>query len=379
MSPDLVPTTVLAEPTVLGVGAGRLSAVKTRGPAFHVDYEPVLDVARGVAAGYQAISHGDIRHELDDANHAGDLEVAEVAATARAALSAFPTLPSDTFICVTVPLAMLADPLIRDVLAGVGDLRRLVLDVAEFSTGPLDAVAGALGSYRRAGARVAVGGRGAAQPELTSIVRLKPAIIRLGRAWIRGADRSEAKRSAIEVTGRLAAQLDAVILAEGVTTSAELRALAGLDVPLAQGPFIGEPQRFWPDIERTARTALPASVTPGDGVLRELLQQAYTTTNVAAAQSVLPETSGFDVLVVLDGERRPTALLEESGPGEWITSPVFAVDIDTPVSDAVARAMARPREVRFTPLACTDAAGRFLGVLRIERLMAHLSQAGENA
>ena len=374
-----MPTTVLAEPTELGTEPGRLPAIETRGPAFHVDYEPILDVARGVAAGYQAISHGDIRHELDGAVAAIDLDVAEVAATARAALSAFPTLPSDTFISVTVPLAMLADPPIRDVLTSFGDLRRLVLDIAEFSTGPLDAIAGALGSYRSAGARVAVGGRGAAQPELTSIVRLKPAIIRLGRAWIRGADRSEAKRSAIDVTGRLAARLDAAILAEGVTTSAELRALAGLDVPLAQGPFIGEAQQFWPDIERTARTALPAGVTHGDGVLRALLQRAYTTTNVAAAQSVLPETSGFDVLVVLDGERRPIALLEQNGSGAWATGPVLAVDVDTPVSDAVGRAMGRPRDVRFTPLACTDADGRFLGVLRIERLMAHLSQPGANA
>ena len=35
--------------------------------------------------------------------------------------------------------------------------------------------------------------------------------------------------------------------------------------------------------------------------------------------------------------------------------------------------MTRPRATRFTPLACTDDAGRFLGILRIERLMAHLA------
>ena len=338
-----------------------------------VRYQPILDVARGTAAGYLVVTHGD-RPAGDDATVADHRRQADrTAAAARAALEAFATLPSNTFISIPVPLAVLADRAVDRVLSAHGSLGGVVLDITEFATGPLESVTPALERYRAAGALVAVGGRGAAQPELTSIVRLKPAIIRLGRAWIRGADRSEAKRSAIEVTGRLAAQLDAWILAEGVSSSAELRALASLDVPLAQGPFIGEAQQFWPDIELTARTALPSTVAPTDGVLRAVLQQAYTTGNLAAAQAVLPETSGFDVLVVLDDYQRPTALLEEGTAGDWVTSPVLAVNIDTPVADAVERAMARPREVRFTPLACTDNAGRFLGVLRIERLMAHLT------
>ena len=342
-----------------------------------VGYQPILDVARGVAAGYLAVTQGDTRQAVSPGRDAGgdgnEAKAVATAATARAALEAFPTLPRNTFVSIPVPLAVLADRRVRDVLSAPRDLDGIVLDIAEFSTGPLESVTEALESYRAAGALIAVGGQGAAQPELTSIVRLKPAIIRLGRAWVRGADRSEAKRSAIEVTGRLAAQLDAWILAEGVTTSAELRALAGLDVPLAQGPFIGEPQQFWPDIELTARTALPAAVVAGDGVLRALLQQAYTTSDLVAAQSVLPETTGFDVLVALDEHHRPTALLEQEAPGSWTTNPVLAVNIDTPVADAVERAMARPRDIRFSPLACTDNAGRFLGVLRIEKLMAHLS------
>ena len=339
-----------ADPAVEGLGSG-----------VRVHYRPILDVARGVAAGYQAITQGDVPRGG-----------AVTAATARAALEAIPTLPTNTFITVPIPLALLADDRVRGVLSEHGDLRGVVLDVVEFSTGPLDCVAGALEGYRAAGALIAVGGQGAAQPELTSIVRLKPAIIRLGRAWIRDADRSEAKRTAIEVTGRLASQLDAWILAEGVTTGAELRALAGLDVALAQGSFVGEPQNFWPDIELTARTALPLTMAPTDGVLRALVQQAHTTSNLQAARAVLPATTGFDVLVVLDEHRRPTSLLETGGGDDWVTSPALAVNIDTPVADAVGRAMARPRIVRFTPLACTDDAGRFLGVLRIERLISHL-------
>ncbi|WP_375484540.1 EAL domain-containing protein [uncultured Jatrophihabitans sp.] len=351
-----------------------MDTVDTLEPTCRIAYLPILDVARGVAAGYQAVVQSDAGM-LERADRSPEAKAEVTAAAARTALEAFATLPPNTFISIPTPFPVLADPRVREVLTRHGSLAGIILDIVEFSAAQLDTAAGALAAYRDAGALLAVGGQEAAQPELTSIVRLKPAVVRLGRAWVRGVDRSEAKRSAIEVTGRLASQLDAWILAEGVSTSAELRALAGLDVPLAQGSFIGEPQQFWPDIELKARTALPACTMPTDGVLRELLQRAYTATNLEAARSVLPETTGFDVLVVLDDHSRPVALLEQDVVGEWVTSPVLAVNIDTPVADAVERAMARPRDVRFTPLACTDHAGRFLGVLRIERLMSHLTTA----
>ena len=70
----------------------------------------------------------------------------------------------------------------------------------------------------------------------------------------------------------------------------------------------------------------------------------------------------------------PPSLLEHAGGGSWGTTEVLAVNIDTPLPDAVTRAMARPRQIRFTPLVCTDNAGRFLGILPIERLMSHLAE-----
>lgn len=109
-------------------------------------------------------------------------------------------------------------------------------------------------------------------------------------------------------------------------------------------------------------------------MLRTLLQQAYTTRDAMAANSVLPETSGFDVVVVLDEYQRPTSLLEQGVTTAREASDVLTVNVDTSVADAVGCARVRPRGTRFTPLACTDDAGRFLGILRIERLMTHLSR-----
>lgn len=329
-------------------------------------YRPILDVARGVAAGYQTVAARRGTRAVDPA------------AVAEAALAASASLPVNTFVTIPVTTASLTEAPLRAVLARHGDLSGIVLDVQGATDNAGQRLDEALDACLQAGARIAVGGHDAAQPELRSIVRLRPAIIRLGRAWVDGIDTVEAKRSAIEVTGNLAGQLDAWILAESVRTAAELRVLASLGVPLAQGSFIGSPRQVWPEVAATARGALPPASTEPDGVLRALVQQAYTTSSAAAATAVLPDATGFDIVVAVDETARPVSVLEQDAAGQWDAHEALVVNVDTPVADAVARAMARPRPTRFSPLVCIDAAGRFVGILRIEHLMTHLatSRAG---
>ena len=336
-----------------------------------VTYLPILDVTRGVAAGYQAsaapvekLPDGRLIHPASRRHL--------VANIVSAALAESSSLPTNTFISIPIPLRLVDDGLIKDLLDAHGDLAGIVLDITDFDSDVAAKTESALDDFRRAGAMIAVGGRDDAQPELGSIVRLRPAIIRLGAAWVRDLDQHPSRRSAIEVTGRLAGQLDAWILADGVTTSAELRSLASLSVPLAQGPFIGKAQSTWPEIGPATRTVLPPTPPPSDGVLRSLLQQAYTTRNRQAAESILPEASGFEYVVVVDERARPVSLMQPGLLAEWEPIEVLTINVDTPVAEAVRRALARPRSTRFSPITCTDAAGRFVGILRIERLMEHL-------
>jgi EAL domain-containing protein (putative c-di-GMP-specific phosphodiesterase class I) len=338
-----------------------------------VTYFPILDVARGVAAGYQAFAApveelpgGRLIHPASRRHLAANI--------VSAALAESSTLPTNTFISIPVPLRLVDDSLIKDLLRAHGDLSGIVLDITDFDSEIAAKTESALDEFRRAGALISVGGRDDAQPELGSIVRLRPAIIRLGAAWIRDLDQHPSRRAAIEVTGRLAGQLDAWILADGVATSAELRALAGLGVPLAQGPFVGEAEDRWPSIGDATRTVLPPPVTvPPDSELRALLQQAYTTQNLRAAKSILPDASGFEHVVVVDQDSHPVSLMQQGPFGEWEPMEVLTVNVDTSVAEAVQRALARPRSTRFSPITCTDAAGRFVGILRIERLMEHLA------
>jgi hypothetical protein len=49
------------------------------------------------------------------------------------------------------------------------------------------------------------------------------------------------------------------------------------------------------------------------------------------------------------------------------------VNVDTDPAEAARRAIVRERPSRFHPLVCTDNAGRFLGIVRIERLLERLA------
>jgi EAL domain-containing protein (putative c-di-GMP-specific phosphodiesterase class I) len=345
-----------------------------------VTYQPIVDVRRGTVAGYQTRAHVVARREgAPDAQTSSTAPGADpdgtlTASVAVTALAAVPTLPVNTFLTIPIAAHVAATPPVRRVLLGRPSLSGIVLDIVGPAGSASDAdTIGVMERYRGLGALISVGGYGAAQPELTSIVRLSPSILRLGRDWVRGIDQSDTKQATVEVIGALAGQLDAWILAEGVCAASELRALASLNVPLAQGPFIGGPQHVWPELELNARAVLPKVTPHSDGVLRNLLQQAYTATDAAAAAAVLPETTGFDVVVVLDDHQRPLTLLEQGSAAAWDASDVLAINVDTPVNDVVRRAMTRPRMTRFTPLVCTDDAGKFLGILRIERLMDHLA------
>jgi hypothetical protein len=345
----------------------------THGVAAELSFRPILDLARGVVAGYQsvAVQRGEVEPEV--------VHPADVTGLVASTLAAASTLPPNTFL--TIPLGLGPggigdDPALWAALQARPSLGGVVLDVSEVPD-DVDATSLArLEALRGAGALVALGGDDAPQPTLRSITRLRPSIVRLGRAWVEGLEHSAEKRDAIAVTGTMAGQLDAWVLAEGVRTPAELRTLSELGVPLAQGPLVGPARAVWQDAESRAHRSLPDEVASngrGDGVLRGLLRRAYTTGDVESARSVLPETAGFEVVVAVDEHRRATSVLVRDDDGTWVSSEVLAVHVDTPVAEAVTRAMARPRSTRFGPVVCTDSAGGFLGVLHLEDLVTHVA------
>ena len=120
--------------------------------AVAVAYQPILDVARGVAAGFQA--QGSLARRIDVRERLGSLpapefEAATAASVTRAALEAFPTLPTNTFVSIPLGAEVAASRDVRDALAGRSDLSGVVLEIVGFSASmPSGELELALAGYR---------------------------------------------------------------------------------------------------------------------------------------------------------------------------------------------------------------------------------------
>lgn len=212
-----------------------------------VGLRPVLDVARRTAAGFEVVPRADL--------DAGD--------ATRAGLEARATLPPHTFLTVPVAPDDLADPAWPDLMTSSGDLGGVVVHLDRPERLGVEARRH-LQAVRDAGALLSTGSRLEDQPSLSTIAELRPAILRLGRSWVRDLDVDRTKQGVLAAIGRLASQLDAWILADDVATGAELAALASLEVPWRRVPSSASPRGRGPRsrARRTGRSGDPPTAAP---------------------------------------------------------------------------------------------------------------------
>jgi hypothetical protein len=175
--------------------------------------------------------------------------------------------------------------------------------------------------------------------------------------------------------GTLAGRLDAWLLAEGIETGEELDVLVGMGVPLAQGYFLARPGPAYPQLGVEAATRIISQVRRRDGGgLRHLLEHVPVARDREGAIAELDDER-VDLVVLLDDRRRPLGTLDVGGIVHSMRDSGLRVNVDTPVTDAAERAIVRAARHRFAPLVCIDDAGRYVGVVRMERLVSVLSRA----
>ena len=324
-------------------------------------FRPVLDVARGVAAGYAA-------QPAQSGQQVGQPARATLNPTElAAALAAAGELPPNTFLMLPIAADQVMTPAVRAALLRPSTLRGIILEVVGLARG-MD-IHPTVSEVRRAGGSLALAGAGpgAAQPGLSSIVELRPAIILLGRDWVRDVEHSTQKQVMIETVGRLASAHDAWILADDVRGPDELHALAELGVPLAQGPIVGGAGREWPALSHFAtRTlnSLPTVRSP----LRTLVRPVLSTRTVDDAVRLAANLDDSEFVVVVGEDRHPEQLVAAEAGGSTQTSEVLFVNADTPPREALRRALLREGARRELPIAVTDNAGRLLGLVTVRAL-----------
>ncbi len=216
----------------------------------------------------------------------------------------------------------------------------------------------------------AVDDAGAGYSGLQQILQLRPSILKLDRALVEGIDDDEPKRALVEMLGHFANRVDAWILAEGVETIGEARALIDLEVPLAQGFYFARPAPPWASVEPTSVVDLAEFVDATSSTLHRLVDP------VGALRQGEELAAGWasrsDPWVpVIDSERRPVGIVDahRAMSGELLRGVV--ANVGSTVQEVAARVVTSEHDTS-TPITVIDNAGRYLGIITNRRLIGAL-------
>jgi EAL domain-containing protein (putative c-di-GMP-specific phosphodiesterase class I) len=350
-------------------------------------FQPVVDLQRGEVCGYEALARftgrddlrpGDVFAAAERHGVGGALEAQMV----REVLEARPHLPANRFIAVNAsPRALLAREM-RATFAAADHLDRVIVEVTEQTDADIDALSAELEGLRARGALIAVDDAGAGYGSLSRITSLRPNFVKIDRGLVAHLDTEPCKAAVVQTLGELAARIDAWIIAEGVERMEELDALMELRVPLAQGFAFGRPVPGMAELEPRLGLRIRTRFRPRAGELAIAgLIEAVPTLPEPVSQRALrvlfdrrPEP---DFIALVDGSGRPSGLVRRADHdrGDGPVRNLMLVTADMPLAAVGRRAMARPAARRFDPLVCWDDAGRYSGLVRIERVVDALAAA----
>lgn len=351
-------------------------------------FEPIADLARGVICGFEAIVRFPEALSVDRWREEAlrrKLEPDVDAFVVGSVLAARESLPDDCFLAFNIhPATLLRDPVQRT-LEEDGRLDRLVVELSGLESSEREQeLVGAVARLRAAGATVAVDEVGSGPATLRQIARVRPEFVKLDAALVSGLHRDDAKRVIVATLGHLASELDAWIVAQGVSQIEELDALIQLRAPLAQGPLIGV------STKTLTRIGFPLSAyvrdrgtaaTEPSGIMQLLERPPALERDSGRDERVraFADDPSLLHLPLVDARRRPVAILERgvAERGEDPLEEVLVVSRSARIPELARRAMLRPPATRFHPVVCCDVQGRYVGIVRVERLVAALALARE--
>ncbi len=214
-------------------------------------YQPIVDCTRREVYAYEALmrSDGELKNPATILQAAEALDrVHELGRVVRRRVAARVAGESDAALCFFVNLHPrdLCDDELFDPAAPLSKVAaRVVLEVTERdSLEGIEGLATRLQRLRGLGYRIALDDLGAGYAGLASFIELRPEIVKLDMALIRGLDRDKARHTVVSNMRALCAEFGCLVVAEGVETEGERDALIHIGFQLLQGYHFGRPQRF---------------------------------------------------------------------------------------------------------------------------------------
>lgn len=214
---------------------------------FSLAYQPIFELGAKAPSGFEALCRFSAEPyrtpdvwfaEAEKIGLQMDLELAVV----ERALDGLSDLPEGVYVSINLSPQTVIETDLYAALKGY-PLERIVLELTEHATvTDYDSLLGNLAPLRFDGMKLAVDDAGAGYSGLQHILRLRPDMIKLDMTLTRDIDRDWPRRSLAAALVHFAAETRAVIVAEGIETAGELRALQDLGVHRGQGYFLGRPQ-----------------------------------------------------------------------------------------------------------------------------------------
>jgi PAS domain S-box-containing protein len=206
-------------------------------------FQPVVRLHDHAVVGYEALTRftdgSSPLQRFGEAERAGlavELEVAAVTSAMAAAVG----LPAGPWLSINISPAVLPQLKQLAALTGLTD-RPLVIEITERMAIEDYGAARRLLRRHLPHARIAVDDAGAGFASLRHIAELRPAIVKLDIELVRNVHRDAAREALVAGMVHFAAASGCELIAEGIETEQERRALMRLGVTLGQGFLLGPP------------------------------------------------------------------------------------------------------------------------------------------
>ncbi len=225
---------------------------------FTMAFQPIVDVAAERIWGYEALVRGVegegaafVLDQVQPAHVYGFDQACRIKAVELAG-ALFPADPDVRLSINFMPNAVYEpNACIRATLTAakrVGfDPGRLMFEFTENEKmRDIGHLRGIIAAYQAQGFTTAIDDFGAGYAGLGLLTELRPDVLKIDMALVRGIDRSPTKRAIVRAIVALAAEIGIVPLAEGIETADELAAIRSLGITLCQGFLLGRPKLALP-------------------------------------------------------------------------------------------------------------------------------------
>jgi EAL domain-containing protein (putative c-di-GMP-specific phosphodiesterase class I)/CheY-like chemotaxis protein len=210
---------------------------------FGIAFQPVRHLATMEAVGFEALARfhdGQPPHGVFAAAHDSGCGVELEVAAAAAAVQAAAELPPGAWLSINLsPAALLGAESLSAAVRDCG--RDVIVELTEHERvedyPALIAAAGALGPQ----VCLAVDDAGAGYASLSHVVALKPALVKLDRAWVDGISADPVRQALVRGVLGVADATGSTVVAEGIERNEDLSAVQALGVGLGQGFLLGRP------------------------------------------------------------------------------------------------------------------------------------------